>query len=114
MIDLFVFRFLYAFHNREFRLAFKKTLRRYFVCCRRRRESISSISGVAATPSGEFQRANMKRIHTNQYLRSSISVHDRQSLNPNHLSLGNSALNASNGNLTTRENSLSSKRNSCL
>jgi hypothetical protein len=106
------FRFLYAFHNRDFRLAFQKTLSRcrYCVCCRQRRASSCS-SLPPPTPSGEAQRTstNMKRLKNNKLLRSIASINDRQIINANNLSLG-----TSNGNLTAGGYSLSSKRNSCL
>ncbi|CAF2132095.1 unnamed protein product [Rotaria magnacalcarata] len=106
--------FLYAFHNRNFRVAFKKTLSRYFVCCRGRRASTtSSIGFPPATPSGE-SHANMKRLKKSKMIRSLASINDRPSMNKQKLSRGNVALEASNGNLTAGENSSSSKRNSCL
>ncbi|CAF4972479.1 unnamed protein product, partial [Rotaria magnacalcarata] len=106
--------FLYAFHNRNFRVAFKKTLSRYFVCCRGRRASTtSSIGFPPATPSGE-SHANMKRLKKSKMIRSLASINDRPSMNKQKLSRGNIALETSNGNLTAGENSSSSKRNSCL
>jgi len=54
--------FLYAFHNKDFREAFRKTLSRYFGCCRQRRTSTSSaIPLPPATPSGEFSRTGSKK-----------------------------------------------------
>lgn len=123
------FRVLYAFHNRNFRVAFKKTLSRYFVCCRGRRKSTTSSAALPpATPSGESQRpsANIKRLKKTKIIRSLTSIYDRPSINDrssmndrpsmnkNPLSRGNNVLGASNGNLAAGEYSLSSKRNSCL
>ncbi|CAF3686810.1 unnamed protein product [Rotaria sordida] len=109
--------FLYAFHNRNFRVAFKKTLSRYFVCCRKRRASTaSSVALPPATPSGESQRtsSNMRRLRNHKVIRSISSINERQILNKNNRSPGNIVLEASNGNLSGAENSSSSKRNSCL
>ncbi len=109
----FYFRFLYAFHNRDFRLAFQKTLSRYFVCCRPRRPSLSSsIALPPPTPSGESQRtsSNIRQLKNNRLIRSIGNINDRKMINKNNLSIGN----ASNGNLTSGEYNLSSKRNSCL
>ncbi|CAF0854346.1 unnamed protein product [Rotaria sp. Silwood1] len=108
--------FLYAFHNRNFRTAFKKTLSRSFVCCRERRASTtSSIALPPATPSGESQRTstNMRRLKKSNFIRSITSINERQIRNKNNLSRGK-VLEASNGNLSGGENSSSSKRNSCL
>jgi hypothetical protein len=41
-------------------------------------------------------------------------MNERPTINKNNLSLGNAALEVSNGNLTSGGYSLSSKRNSCL
>ncbi|CAF2856850.1 unnamed protein product [Rotaria sp. Silwood2] len=109
--------FLYAFHNRNFRTAFKKTLSRSFVCCRRRRASTtSSIALPPATPSGESQKTstNMRRLKKNNIIRSITSINERPIRNKNNLSRGNIVLEVSNGNLSGGENSSSSKRISCL
>jgi hypothetical protein len=117
---IFYFRFLYAFHNRDFRTAFRKTLCRSFICCQeRRRASLASSIGLPpATPSGESQRTNANMKH-NRIIRSIANMKDRQITNKNNLnslgndlnSLGNAALDISNGNLAS---GVSSKRNSCL
>lgn len=110
-------RFLYAFHNRDFRLAFKKTLGRCCICCRQRRPSAGSASGLPPpTPSIDSRRAstNLKRLKNNKLLRSIASIHERQKSSSNLHSHGNATLDTSNGNLTGGGYSLSSKRNSCL
>jgi hypothetical protein len=98
-------------------VAFQKTLRRGCVCCRQRRSSTASSLGLPpATPSGESRRtsANINRLKNNELMLSVTNINDRPVINPNNLSLGNAVLQASNGNLTIGETSLSSKRNSCL
>lgn len=108
--------FLYAFHNRDFRLAFKKTLGRCCICCRQRRQSTGSGAGLPSTPNVDSRRGstNLKRLKNNKLLRSIASINDRQKSNSNFLSHGNQTLDTSNGNLTGGGYSLSSKRNSCL
>ncbi|CAF1641984.1 unnamed protein product, partial [Adineta ricciae] len=109
--------FLYAFHNRDFRIAFQKTLSRYFGCCHPRRASIASSTILSPpTPSGDSQKSsiNINRFKNSQILRSIVSIHDRPTTHSNNLKIGDSSVGVSNGNLTVRDNSLSSKRNSCL
>lgn len=109
-----LFRFLYAFHNKDFRDAFQKTLRKYFICCRKRRTSTSSsIPLPPATPSGELQRGSSKKHKAKKKKAKSSSTTDaneQQTLQTR----GNNGLETSNGNLTGGENSTSSKHNSCL
>jgi hypothetical protein len=107
------FRFLYAFHNRDFRNAFQKTLSPYFVCCRKRRASTTSSLGFPpATPSGESQRAsaNIRKIINNKRIRSLANINEQQIINPTNVS----SHEALNGNINDGENSISLKRDSCL
>jgi hypothetical protein len=98
-------------------VAFKKTLRRGCICCLPQRSSPSNSLGLPpATPSGESRRtsSNLNRLKNNKLIRSITNIGSRQVITSNNLSLGNAALEASNGNLTIGGTSLSSKRNSCL
>ncbi|UJR23658.1 hypothetical protein I4U23_026642 [Adineta vaga] len=109
--------FLYAFHNRDFRIAFQKTLSRYFGCCNPRRASIASSTILSPpTPSGDSQKSsiNINRFKNHKIIRSLASINDQHMIHSNNLRLGNASSERSNGNLTVRDSSLSSKRNSCL
>ncbi|CAF1399874.1 unnamed protein product [Adineta steineri] len=109
--------FLYAFHNKDFRIAFQKTLSRYFGCCHPRRSSIASSNIFSApTPSGDSTKTTVtiRQLKNNKLIRSLANMNNRQITNSHHLRLANAGLEASNGNLTIGGISLSSKRNSCL
>ena len=112
-------RFLYAFHNKDFRLAFQKTLNRYFICCRQRRTSTSSANPLPpATPSGDNQRTGSKKQkgrNKKSKTRSKTTITDEEKITTNNkLILDNNGIDTPNGNLTGGENSISSKHNSCL
>jgi hypothetical protein len=114
-----VSRFLYAFHNKDFRNAFQKTLSKYIICCRERRTSTSSsIPLPPATPSGENHRSNSNKQKAAKNKktkdRSKTNLNEQQIIHTNKLTRGNNGLETSNGNLTAGENSASSKHNSCL
>lgn len=110
------FRFLYAFHNKDFRHAFHKTLCKYFVCCRERRTSTSSALPLPpATPSGEYQRTGPNR-HAARTIKirnnSTPNINEQNLINTNTQAQGNNGLETLNGNVTDGENSTSSKQNS--
>lgn len=108
------FSFLYAFHNRDFRLAFEKTLTKYFVCFRRcRRKSPNHIAFPSTSLNNDFKSKNAQdpMCKNENYQRNS---NDSKIPTNNKLSIGNIALQTSNGNLISRENSISSKCHSCL
>ncbi len=111
-------RFLYAFHNKDFRRAFQKTLSKYIICCRERRTSTSSsIPLPPATPSGEIQRtgSHKQKVKRNKPKnRSKTNPNEEKITITNPLIGGNHGLETSNGNITAGENSTSSKHNSCL
>lgn len=117
---LFCFRFLYAFHNKDFHTAFRKTLSKYFICCRERRTSTSSsIPLPPATPSGETQRTSLRRKNRGNKkskIRSKSTPNDRKSSNTNQsIRTNNNGLETSNGTTAGRENSsTSTKPNSYL
>jgi len=106
--------FLYAFHNRDFRLAFEKTLTKYFVCFRRcRRKPANHIAFPSTSLNNDFKSKNAQdpMCKNEKYQRNS---NDSKLPANNKLSIGNIALQTSNGNLISRENSISSKCHSCL
>jgi hypothetical protein len=106
--------FLYAFHNKDFDHAFKKTLSKYFICCRQRRTSTSSaIPLPPATPSGEIQRTSSKKQKARNK-KSKANIDEQKITTNNNLIPDNNGIETSNGNLTGIENSTSSKYNSCL
>jgi len=114
-----IFRFLYAFHNKDFRHAFQKTLSKYIICCRERRTSTSSsIPLPPATPSGEIQRtgSNKQKASRNKKSknRSKTNLNEQNIPTTNKLIEGNNGVETLNGSLTGGENSTSSKHNACL
>ena len=117
-MKFYSFSFLYAFHNKDFRNAFRKTLSKYIICCRQRRTSTSScIPLPPATPSGEIQRTGsnkQKARNKKTKKRSKSNINEPQAANATKLIRGNNGLETSNGNATVGENSTSPKRNSCL
>ena len=58
-------RFLYAFHNKDFRDAFQKTLSKYFVCCRQRRRN-NAMPLPPCTPIRELPKASSNRPNVNR------------------------------------------------
>ncbi len=118
-ISIFLFlRFLYAFHNKDFRRAFQKTLSKYFICCRQRRTSTSSaIPLPPATPSAEIQRtgSNKKKARNKKSkTRSKANVDEQKITTTDKLIPDNNGMETPNGNVIGGENSTSSKHNSCL
>ncbi|CAF0731476.1 unnamed protein product [Rotaria sp. Silwood1] len=106
--------FLYAFHNKDFRHAFQKTLSPYIVCCRQRRASTCSAIALPRTPSGEMQRtgSNRQKTRTKNTKKNSKTNRNEQKLtNTNKFTQGNNGLETSNGNITGGENSTSSNPN---
>ena len=121
MLNIFFYslRFLYAFHNKDFRRAFQKTLSKYIVCCRSRRASTSSALPLPpATPSGENPRtgSNKQKAKKNKKSknRSKTKSTEPNTVDTNKINQENNGIDGSNGNLSAGENSTSSKRNSCL
>lgn len=110
--------FLYAFHNKDFNTAFRKTLSKYVICCRERRTSTSSsIPLPPATPSGETHRTSSRRKNGRNKkfkIRSKSSPNDQKSSNTNRSTRTNNGLEVSNGVATGGENSTSSKPNAYL
>ncbi|CAF0936490.1 unnamed protein product [Rotaria sordida] len=112
--------FLYAFHNKDFRNAFQKTLSPYIVCCRQRRASTCSAIGLGLPPStfsGEMQKTNsnkqkarIKNIKKN----SKTNKNQYELTNINKFTQGKNGLETSNGNITGGDNSTSSKHISIL
>ncbi|CAF0932916.1 unnamed protein product [Adineta ricciae] len=110
--------FLYAFHNKDFRFAFRKTLSKYIICCRERRASTNSMSILPpATPSGDGTRSCMskpKSQHKQFKNRLKTNPKGTNALTSTRLLNNHNDIQASNGNLTVGESAISSKRNSCL
>ncbi|CAF1562124.1 unnamed protein product [Rotaria magnacalcarata] len=116
--------FLYAFHNRDFRTAFRKTLCKYFVCCRQRRASKSSnIPLPPATPSVEMQRTGSIRQKTKSRknpINSTTNIHEQKLITTNKIIQENheletpNGLEAPNGYLTGGQNSIPSNHSSVL
>ncbi|CAF0975549.1 unnamed protein product [Didymodactylos carnosus] len=107
--------FLYAFHNKDFRNAFQKTLGPFFSCfcrfCRERRQSINSATqvainaGLATTGAGNpslpaKKRKVKKKRSVNNYISDNVPRAAHSNGTSNNLNGGG-------------ENSSSSKRNSC-
>ncbi|CAF1048510.1 unnamed protein product [Adineta steineri] len=99
--------FLYAFHNKDFDSAFKKTLSKRFGCFDQRRTSASSCGPLPpATPTGESsntQRASRIRCCKN---RSEANTDVEETIHLNNLSDRNQGTEMSNGHITATENSL--------
>ncbi|UJR25238.1 hypothetical protein I4U23_006590 [Adineta vaga] len=110
--------FLYAFHNKDFRAAFRKTLSKYIICCRERRASTNSTSVLPpATPSGETTRmcSSIPKVkHKKKKNRIKSNPREERLIDSNRLINITNDIQVSNGNLPAGENMISSKRNSCV
>ena len=108
------FRFLYAFHNKDFRHAFQKTLSKYFICCRQRRKSTGS-AGIPlppATPSGEQRNLSSSKGKGNKKRQKEVpetNLNEEISKDINKLIQQKDEIQTPNGNLTCDQNSMSSK-----